>query len=150
MAHFFSTTQPLPVILFWLTFLAWVGFWVTTALRKKTVSSTADRGSRVVIVASLWSGVVLAFLLAWLVPTTQIGGNSWPQVLIGSSLVGAGIGLRIWAIHTLGRFFRTVVVIQKDHQLVSDGPYRILRHPSYAGTLYFINKLLFPTLILQQ
>ena len=135
MTHFNPTTQPLPLILFSLTFLVWVSFWVTMALRKNSVSSTADRGSRVVIVACLWSGIVLAFLLAWLVPITQIGGSGWLQVIIGSSLVGVGIVLRIWAIRTLGRFFRTVVVIQEDHQLVRNGPYRILRHPSYAGTL---------------
>ncbi|HVC82151.1 MAG TPA: isoprenylcysteine carboxylmethyltransferase family protein [Chloroflexota bacterium] len=87
------------------------------------------------IVTSLWSGVLLAFLFAWLVPATRIGGSGWIQVIIGGCLVGAGIGLRIWAIRTLGRFFRTVVVIQEDHQLVDDGPYQMLRHPSYAGTL---------------
>jgi protein-S-isoprenylcysteine O-methyltransferase len=84
---------------------------------------------------SLWSGITLAFLFAWLVPMTQINGDSWFQVIIGSGLVGSGIGLRVWAIRTLGRFFCTVVVVQEDHQLVDEGPYRILRHPSYAGTL---------------
>src|SRR5690349_21240914 len=118
MTHFDPAHQPLPVILFWLTFLAWAGFWVTMALRKNTMSSAADRGSRLVIVASLWSGVLLAFLLAWLVPAARIGGNGWIQVIIGSCLVVAGIGLRVWAIRALGRFFRTVVVIQEDHQLI--------------------------------
>jgi protein-S-isoprenylcysteine O-methyltransferase len=135
MTHFNPTTQPLPVILFWLSFLVWVCFWVTMALRKNTASSAADRGSRLVIVVSLWSGVLLAFLLAWLVPAAQIGGNGWVLVIIGCFLIGAGIGLRIWAIRALGRFFRTVVVIQEDHQLIDDGPYHVLRHPSYTGTL---------------
>jgi protein-S-isoprenylcysteine O-methyltransferase Ste14 len=46
-----------------------------------------------------------------------------------------GIGLRIWAIVVLGRFFRRVVVIQEGHRVVSDGPYRLVRHPAYAGNL---------------
>ena len=135
MTHFDPAHQPFPVVLFWLTFLAWACFWVTMALRKNTMSSAADRGSRLVIVASLWSGVLLAFLLAFLVPAARIGANGWVLVIIGACLVAAGIGLRIWAIRALGRFFRTVVVIQEDHPLVDDGPYHVLRHPSYAGTL---------------
>src|SRR5260370_29906560 len=135
MTQFNPATQPLPLLVFWLTFLTWACFWVIMALRKNTASSAADRGSRLVIVASLWSGVILAFLIAWLVPAARISGSGWVLVIIGASLVGAGIGLRIWAIRTLGRFFRTVVVIQQDHQLVDDGPYHLPCHPIYAGTL---------------
>ena len=46
-----------------------------------------------------------------------------------------GVVLRIWAVRTLGSLFRTVVVIQDKHELIIAGPYRLLRHPSYAGSL---------------
>jgi protein-S-isoprenylcysteine O-methyltransferase len=69
------------------------------------------------------------------VPAAQIPGRGWPLLLSGLVLMWGGIGLRLWAVRTLGRFFRTVVHIQDHHQLLSDGPYRLLRHPSYAGTL---------------
>jgi protein-S-isoprenylcysteine O-methyltransferase Ste14 len=35
----------------------------------------------------------------------------------------------------LGRFFTVNVAIAKDHRVVSDGPYRFVRHPSYTGAL---------------
>ena len=47
----------------------------------------------------------------------------------------AGLILRWWAIITLGRFFTVDVTIEKDHELVERGPFRIVRHPSYAGVL---------------
>jgi protein-S-isoprenylcysteine O-methyltransferase Ste14 len=47
----------------------------------------------------------------------------------------AGIGLRLWAIVTLGRFFRGTVHVQRDHQVVRSGPYRWVRHPAYSGIL---------------
>ena len=42
---------------------------------------------------------------------------------------------RTWAILTLGRLFKFVVVIQDGHRVVASGPYRLLRHPSYTGGL---------------
>jgi len=53
----------------------------------------------------------------------------------GLVLFVAGLVLRWWAIITLGRFFTVDVAIEKDHELVERGPFRILRHPSYSGVL---------------
>jgi protein-S-isoprenylcysteine O-methyltransferase Ste14 len=50
-------------------------------------------------------------------------------------LFAAGLILRWWAIITLGRFFTVDVTIEKDHELVERGPFRIVRHPSYTGVL---------------
>jgi hypothetical protein len=50
-------------------------------------------------------------------------------------LFAAGLLLRWWAIITLGRFFTVDVTIEKDHELVERGPFRIVRHPSYTGVL---------------
>ena len=47
----------------------------------------------------------------------------------------AGLMLRWWAIITLGRFFTVDVTIEKDHELVERGPFRLVRHPSYTGVL---------------
>jgi len=53
----------------------------------------------------------------------------------GLVLFVAGLMLRWWAIITLGRFFTVDVTIEKDHDLVERGPFRIVRHPSYTGVL---------------
>lgn len=47
----------------------------------------------------------------------------------------AGIAVRLWAIVTLGRYFRGTVHIQRGHKVVRSGPYRWVRHPSYSGML---------------
>ena len=52
---------------------------------------------------------------------------------IGLVLILSGIGLRIWAIRQLGAFFTATVQIKEEHQLVREGPYRLVRHPSYLG-----------------
>lgn len=56
-------------------------------------------------------------------------------------VAAAGIGLRLWAIVALGRFFRGTVHIQADHQVVRTGPYRWIRHPAYSGLLLAVAAL---------
>jgi len=57
-------------------------------------------------------------------------------VIVAGTLVGcAGLFLRVWAIATLGKFFSSTVEIRSDHKVVTWGPYRLLRHPSYTGAL---------------
>ena len=53
----------------------------------------------------------------------------------GVVLFAAGLIFRWWAIVTLGRFFTVDVTIEKDHELVERGPFRMVRHPSYTGVL---------------
>ena len=53
----------------------------------------------------------------------------------GVVLFIAGLILRWWAIIILGRFFTVDVTIEKDHELVERGPFRVVRHPSYTGVV---------------
>ena len=46
-----------------------------------------------------------------------------------------GVAFRWHAIRILGRFFSPVVTVQQEHRVVDRGPYRLIRHPSYSGTL---------------
>ncbi len=47
----------------------------------------------------------------------------------------AGVTLRAWAIHEFGVQYSHRVVRISEGGLVSSGPYRVLRHPAYAGML---------------
>jgi protein-S-isoprenylcysteine O-methyltransferase Ste14 len=60
------------------------------------------------------------------------GGPVWP-VVAGLAVAAAGIALRVWAVVVLGRFFQYRITVQPGHHVVSDGPYRYVRHPSYTG-----------------
>src|SRR2546426_9294116 len=46
-----------------------------------------------------------------------------------------GVLVRQWAIAVLGRFFSLTVRVATDHQVVTRGPYKLVRHPSYTGVL---------------
>jgi protein-S-isoprenylcysteine O-methyltransferase Ste14 len=54
---------------------------------------------------------------------------------LGLFLIPAGSVLREWAILRLGRFFSRTVQIESVHTLITDGPYRWIRHPAYTGMI---------------
>jgi len=82
-----------------------------------------------VIVVSVAAGIYVAKQL----PAAALHQRSF--VFAGVVLFIAGLLLRWWAIITLGRFFTVDVTIEKDHELVERGPFRIVRHRSYTVVL---------------
>lgn len=48
----------------------------------------------------------------------------------------SGTLIRISTYHYLGKHFRFEASIQKDHELITGGPYSIVRHPSYTAILF--------------
>ncbi|KAI0086923.1 hypothetical protein BDY19DRAFT_995362 [Irpex rosettiformis] len=58
-----------------------------------------------------------------------------PQNVVGCALVVAGVGIRLACQRELGRFFTWEKSVKKDQQLVTSGPYAVVRHPSYTGML---------------
>jgi protein-S-isoprenylcysteine O-methyltransferase Ste14 len=94
-----------------------------------------DRANRWIFLPLLVIGLLGAFLPAY----TERKG--W-WVLDGDAARWAGVflyvtggALRIWPVFVLGRRFSGLVAIQPGHELVTDGPYRFIRHPSYLGMI---------------
>jgi protein-S-isoprenylcysteine O-methyltransferase len=103
--------------------------------RAKTATTTsADQGS----IRLLWTVIIVSVaageLSKRLVPGARV------QMLVDLRPVWflvclAGIAIRWWAIFHLGRFFTVNVAVARDHRVIDDGPYTLIRHPSYAGAL---------------
>jgi protein-S-isoprenylcysteine O-methyltransferase Ste14 len=136
-----------PHRLVWITVLAWgaaelglrLRLMMRPGIRARLRTWSAVAGGRLrewtfyVVVLTLAGAVVAAIRLAQ-VRWAMIGGGL-TTVMLGEAVAVAGIGLRIWAILTLDQFFTFVVGIAEDHRVVQHGPYRVLRHPGYAGVL---------------
>ena len=53
----------------------------------------------------------------------------------GLLVFGSGLILRWFSVFYLGHLYSFEVAIARDHQVISSGPYRYLRHPAYTGSL---------------
>jgi protein-S-isoprenylcysteine O-methyltransferase Ste14 len=48
-----------------------------------------------------------------------------------------GIVVVFWSGIALGRLYSAEVTLQKNHQLITSGPYRYIRHPRYLGGIVY-------------
>jgi protein-S-isoprenylcysteine O-methyltransferase Ste14 len=86
-----------------------------------------------IVRVSVLVGVVLA-LSAQRVTATQFQGTTL-IFAISLVLLWSGVAMRWWCFRTLGRYFTFTVMTSADQQVITTGPYRFLRHPSYAAML---------------
>ena len=93
-----------------------------------------DRGSLLIIYASIFVSITIAFYFAqtgvWILP-------DWVFYL-GTVMMLLGIFVREWAVVMLRRYFSYSVRVREDHKVVQNGPYRVVRHPAYTGTMLTI------------
>ena len=61
-----------------------------------------------------------------------------PCFILGNILTSFGALLRLRCYKTLGKHFTFELCIHNDHTLVDQGPYSVVRHPSYTGLILTI------------
>lgn len=131
-------TNHLATAIYTATLIAWVILELVGRARHGGLvgrDRSEDRGTRLLVGLTTAVGLGSAYLVASRVAGAAIGGRDWPVLAAGFGLMWTGIGLRLWSIRTLGRFFTYEVTIQQGQRVVSSGPYRVVRHPSYTGLL---------------
>ena len=69
---------------------------------------------------------------------SYLWGASTGAHWIGAAFVLAGLLFALWARMRLGRNWSAKVVLKKEHELVTQGPYAWVRHPIYTGVLLMV------------
>lgn len=73
----------------------------------------------------------LYFLTPWL-DFARLPLPVWLRWL-GGVITCAGIGLFGWSHRALGMNWTAILALSKEHELVTNGPYRAIRHPMYSA-----------------
>jgi protein-S-isoprenylcysteine O-methyltransferase Ste14 len=107
-------------------------FWKSTGGGK---TSREEKGD-----TSFWlllPGFLIVFFAPpheWMYLPTVLPRTVWLQIA-GLVLVVVAVALLIWARTHIREQYSGHVEVQNDHHLVTSGPYRFIRHPSYCGLL---------------
>jgi protein-S-isoprenylcysteine O-methyltransferase Ste14 len=121
-----------------LTLAGWAVFELGLRVRERLQGrggAARDRATRVLIAVTLGIAVAVAAVAASRGTGPRIAG---PYRAAGLIVMWLGLAIRVWAIATLGRAFRTTVEVDPGQAVVSSGPYRWVRHPSYSGLLLIV------------
>jgi len=96
------------------------------------ILSSKDRGTGAQIIWSVYITQFLTILESSYLRYPE--SVKWDLISIaGITGMIFGLLLRTWAVYSLGKRFTMHISIQKDHSLVTSGPYRFCKHPSYLG-----------------
>jgi protein-S-isoprenylcysteine O-methyltransferase Ste14 len=114
--------------------VGWAAFWLywilaASSMKRGRIAWARELQIRIVIVA-------LAILLVRLGAFRGYGGNSDPaRAGIGLVLFALGLGFAVWARVHIGRNWGTPMTQKDEPELVTSGPYQLVRHPIYSGIL---------------
>lgn len=117
--------------------IAWVVLWTFSSLWVKRPVRREPAWSRIAHYGPL---VVAVVLLVMRRPDNWLGGEivSWHAVdryYTGLALVVIGLAFTVWARVQLAGNWSGSVTVKEKHELIMRGPYRLVRHPIYAGAL---------------
>jgi protein-S-isoprenylcysteine O-methyltransferase Ste14 len=122
-----------------LMWAAWALYWWLTSMNVKTTERREPMLSR-------WAHLGPMAIAAWLLlaPNLALPGlasrflaeaDAPVAFAIGATLTAAGLLFAVWARRHIGRNWSATVTLKEGHELVTSGPYALVRHPIYTGLL---------------
>jgi protein-S-isoprenylcysteine O-methyltransferase Ste14 len=118
----------------WIAFLI---YWQIKAIGAKTTRRIEPAASRILRVLIFLIAIVL--LSTTRIPLRWLYLQPWPAGLwpfwLGVAVMVAGLLFAVWAREHLGTNWSRSVTIKQDHELITSGPFAVVRHPIYTGIL---------------
>jgi protein-S-isoprenylcysteine O-methyltransferase Ste14 len=130
MLWFFKSFFPLV----WIVFLL---YWQIRAAGTKTTQRIEPAGSRILRALTLL--IVIVLLSTTRIPLPWLYRQLWPSDMwsfsIGAAVTVVGLLFAVWGRQHLASNWSSAVTIKQGHELITTGPYALVRHPIYTGIL---------------
>jgi protein-S-isoprenylcysteine O-methyltransferase Ste14 len=112
----------------------WSAFWLywlaaAFSMKRSRIPWSQELRIRIVLV-----GIVIVLIRLHVFRDRGVNTNPWLAGL-GLLLFGLGLGCAVWARVHIGRNWGPPMTQKDQPQLVTSGPYRLIRHPIYSGIL---------------
>ncbi len=121
------------------------GFLLSVLVHRRTIRQMGQGGrkdlSSFIGVAVQGLGISLASG-----PAAMIGGSvswgvlSWRSLVVALT-IGGSVGLFRWASKTMGANWAIVAQVREGHELITSGPFALVRNPIYLGMFLFLLSL---------
>ncbi|MGI8553425.1 MAG: methyltransferase family protein, partial [Dehalococcoidia bacterium] len=131
MARSHKTMNPMNFV--WLIYASWVILIVYLSV--SAIGVKQETQGHLLQSVGLMFAIIAAFLLPRLPIFHVLNFAPVNPVVssIGVILDAAGMAFFVWARQHLGGNWSQTVAVKKEHELVTSGPYRFVRHPMYTG-----------------
>jgi len=120
--------------------VVWIAFIVYWRIKANGTKSTQRVESVASNIARTLTFVIVIVLLSTTrIPLPWLYRQLWPVGLwpfwIGATITVAGLLFAVWARHHLASNWSSSVTIKQGHELITTGPYAVVRQPIYTGIL---------------
>jgi protein-S-isoprenylcysteine O-methyltransferase Ste14 len=93
-----------------------------------------DRGTRATVALAVAVSIFFGTVLGQRVPALDTPAP-YAFAAAGLVVIWVGLAVRVWAVLTLGGSFSTFIQVDVEQPVVTRGPCRWVRHPSYTALL---------------
>ena len=118
----------------WLCFLAY--WWAISRNVKETErqESAPSRLARLVLIFGAAALLWLPSVPPPLLDKRFLPDGAW-SFWTGAAITAGGLLFAVWARRHLGKNWSQAVTLKEGHELITSGPYALVRHPIYTGLL---------------
>jgi protein-S-isoprenylcysteine O-methyltransferase Ste14 len=118
----------------WLSYMA---YWKVMSRNVKETERRESAPSRIARMISLVCAATLLLLPS--VPLRWLNERFLPLSAMcfwsGAAVTAGGLLFSVWARRHLGTNWSQAVTVKEGHELITSGPYALVRHPIYTGLL---------------
>ena len=114
--------------------VGWAAFWLYWLVAAFHTKKGRVLWSRELRIRAVIAVVVILLIRLGAFRGTGLNTDPW-RAAIGLVLFSLGLGFAIWARIHIGRNWGSPMTQKEEPELVTSGPYRLVRHPIYSGIL---------------
>ncbi len=114
--------------------VGWAGFWVYWLVAASRVKRGRHPWSREVRARVVIVAVVILLIRLGAFRRHAAHTTAWAAA-VGLMIFALGLGFAVWARLHIGRNWGSPMTEKEDPELITTGPYHLVRHPIYSGIL---------------
>ena len=114
--------------------VGWAAFWLYWLVAASSVKRGRVAWSRQLRIRAVIVVIVILLIRLRVFRGHALNTDPW-RAGLGLVLFAAGLGFAVWARVHIGRNWGAPMTQKDEPELVTSGPYRLVRHPIYSGFL---------------